>query len=66
MVYKLIFKFHDLNENAFTVTVKTNKPEPLEDEKKEMLIYNQYNPKKAVLIDDLPWNVPEYIKTNWA
>ena len=64
-VYKLIFEFIDTKGKSFNVTAKTHKPESLEDEKKEMLLYNTINPRKAVLVDNLPWNVPEYIKNNW-
>jgi len=64
-VYKLIFEYNDTEGKPFRITAKTHNPESLEDEKKEMLFYNKIHPQKAVLVDDLPWNAPEYIKNNW-
>ena len=64
-VYKLIFEFRNEKRNIYNATARTHKPGRLLDDAEEMLYYDKTNPKKAVLVDDLPWGTPRYIKANW-
>ncbi|GEM_PF-5107408 len=64
-VYRYIFKYTDNSGKEYRVKTSTNNTEKLEDELKEKIIYNSENPRKALVVDNLPWTVPNYIKQNW-
>mgnify|MGYP006150371075 CR=1 FL=1 len=66
IVYRMHFKFVANNGKEYKISTKTHQPEKLEDEQTEKLIYHSEDPKKAILIDDLPWPIPKYIKNNWC
>lgn len=63
-VYKMTFEFKARDGMSYTVKAKSHQPEKLEDEEEELLIYWPSNPKRAVLVDDLPYNLPDYIRYN--
>ncbi len=54
MVYKLTFEFVADDGQRHTVTANSHQPENLEDETLEKVLYNPYNPKSAVVVDNLP------------
>ncbi|MCT4640227.1 MAG: hypothetical protein N4A72_21195 [Bacteroidales bacterium] len=64
-VYKYIFKYIDSKGKEHRVTAKTHNTHKLEDELREKIIYSSDDPRKAILVDTLPWTVPDYIKENW-
>jgi len=64
-VYRMTFQYKDNTGSIHKVTVKTHSTYELEDEKDEKIIFHSDDPSKAVLVDNLPWTVPKYIKLNW-
>ncbi len=56
-VMQMFFEFIDNNGNKHTISTKTHKPEKLEDERFEQLLYLDEDPKKAVLVDSLPASI---------
>ncbi|MEM9390659.1 MAG: hypothetical protein AAGA02_09295 [Bacteroidota bacterium] len=61
-VYRLTFSFQAENGQSYHVSAKTHKTHRLEDEHKEILIYDPMDPNKAYLADSLPWGVPRWVK----
>jgi hypothetical protein len=59
-VYKLTFEFAASDSKTYQVTVNSYKDDRLEDETYEKLVYNPENPRKAVLLDQLPAGIKEY------
>ena len=53
-VYKLTFEFTTDDGRRYEATARSHRPFVLEDEPQEQLLYDPYNPKKAVLLDSLP------------
>jgi len=64
-VYKMVFRFIAHDKKVYEAITKTHKSEKLEDEKSEKIIYHKDNPNKALIVDSLPWSVPEFIKREW-
>jgi len=66
-IYKLTFEFTAEDGKTYKTRVKTEKPQELENEAAEPLLYEPTNPSYAVMLDDLPGGprVDEhgYIKT---
>jgi hypothetical protein len=54
MVYKLTFDFVDATGSHYQTSAKTHRPETLEDESMERVLYDPGNPSYAVLFDNLP------------
>lgn len=61
-VYKMTFKFKAIDGESYLIYTKTHRPENLEDEKKEALIYDPSNPSEGILLDSLPWYTGRSIK----
>ena len=59
-VYKLTFEFTASDAKIYKVTVNSFRDGRLEDEIYEKLIYDQRNPEKAVLLDQLPPGIKDY------
>jgi len=59
-VYKLTFEFTASDAKIYKVTVNSFRDGRLEDEIYEKLIYDQRNPEKAVLLDQLPAGIKDY------
>ncbi len=53
-VYRLTFKFEGADKKTHTATAKTHRPEVLEDDARERLLYDPARPEDAVLFDALP------------
>ncbi len=53
-VFKMIFRFTDLQGRERKITAKTHLAHRLEDEAQEKLLYLRESPSRAVLIDTLP------------
>lgn len=53
-VYKLTFQYMDQFGQAHSVETKTHRPEKLEDDFEERLIYDPHRPAQAVMMDALP------------
>ncbi len=53
-VYKLTFEFKASDGRTYEVTSRTHKPEALEDDAQERLLYDPFSPSYAVLFDSLP------------
>lgn len=53
-VHKLTFELVADTGNTYEVTAKTHRPEVLEDEAKEVVLYDPQNPSYAVMLDSLP------------
>lgn len=64
-VYKMRFNFKDSKGMERELKIKTHLPHKLEDDKFEKVIYHSDDPNKAILVDSLPWTVPNYIKSNF-
>jgi len=60
-VYKLTFEFTASDAKSYRVTVNSFRDQRLEDETYEKLVYDQGNPEKAVLLDQLPAGIKEYL-----
>lgn len=56
-VTKVISHFH---------TFKSSQKSRLEDEEQELLMYLKEYPKKALVLDQLPWPINKYVKKNWT
>ncbi|MFA5795466.1 MAG: DUF3592 domain-containing protein [Candidatus Brocadiia bacterium] len=54
IVYKLAFEFTAGNGSKYEAVAKTHKPEVLEDNAQEQLLYEETNPAYAVMLDSLP------------
>ncbi|MEW6027421.1 MAG: hypothetical protein AB1599_09035 [Planctomycetota bacterium] len=54
VVYKLTFEFTAEDGAKYDAVAKSHKPELLEDEAEEQLLYDETNPEYAVLLDALP------------
>ncbi len=65
-VYKYTFEFNDENEHSHLYTFKSKHKSRLEDEGKELLMYLKDKPKKALVLDHLPWPINKYVKKNWT
>jgi hypothetical protein len=55
-VYKLTFEFAASDGTVNQAVAKTHRPEVLEDEEHEPLLYDPSRPEYAVMLDDLPGN----------
>jgi len=64
-VYKMIFRYMANDGKVYDTIVKTHKTSKLEDEHSEKIIYHTKNPNQAVVVDSLPWSLPQYIKNEW-
>lgn len=53
-VYALTFEFFAEDGSVHRVTSRTHRPETLEDEPTEALVYDPQDPDRAVTLDDLP------------
>ena len=53
-VYKLTFEFTADDGQVYEVINKTTATDVLEDDAQERLLYNPYNPRYAVMLDNLP------------
>ena len=53
-VYKLVFDFEGCDGARYEATAKTHRPEKLEDERDEPLLYDPTRPSQAVMLDALP------------
>ena len=53
-VYKLTFEFVAEDGYTYQAVAKSNKPEILEDEAQEPLLYDPAEPRNAVMLDSLP------------
>ena len=53
-VYKLVFDFKGCDGATYEATAKTHRPEKLEDERDEPLLYDPMYPSRAVMLDALP------------
>lgn len=53
-IYKLTFEFTAENRQNYKAVTKTEKPEKLEDEAAEPLLYDPIDPSHAVMLDALP------------
>lgn len=53
-VLRMIFEFEVPRQGTFEVEVKTHRPERLEDEEREPLVYDPGDPDAAVMLDKLP------------
>jgi hypothetical protein len=62
-VYKLFFELKANDGNTYEVSSSTSRPEKLQDEAFEKLVYDAANPADAVLIDSLPKVVKNYFST---
>jgi len=56
-VYRMTFEYTAQNGVTGRVTARTNSPERLEDQSRELLLYDPRDLAKAFLIDDLPGTV---------
>jgi hypothetical protein len=55
-VYKLTFEFAASDGTSHQAVAKSHRPEVLEDEEHEPLLYDPSRPEYAVMLDDLPGN----------
>lgn len=55
-VYKMTFEFAASDGSSCQVIAKTHRPEALEDEEQEPLLYDPSRPDYAVMMDNLPGN----------
>lgn len=53
-VYRLTFEFEADRGGTYEVVGKTHRPEALEDEDRERVVYDPRNPADAALLDELP------------
>ena len=53
-VYKFTFEFIADDGGTYEAIAKTHLTRNLEDENKEPLLYDQYNPSYAIMLDSLP------------
>ncbi len=53
-VYKLVFDFEGCDGARYEASAKTHRPEKLEDEQDEPLLYDPMYPSRAVMLDALP------------
>ncbi|UCG49609.1 MAG: DUF3592 domain-containing protein [Phycisphaerales bacterium] len=53
-VYKLVFDFEGCDGVRYEASAKTHRPEKLEDERDEPLLYDPMYPSRAVMLDALP------------
>ena len=53
-VYKLIFQYTDRLGQNHQVETRTHRPEKLEDDSEEQVLYDPLRPARAVLVDALP------------
>ena len=59
----MFFEF-TADAKVYKISANTHEPEKLEDEEKEMLVYDPENPEKATLVDNLPKVVRKYLEEN--
>lgn len=64
-VYDMYFSFRDQQGREHEIKSRTHLSRRLEDEAWELMIYLPKNPKRAVMVDLLPWSIPSHIKTHW-
>ena len=57
LVYRMTFEYTAQNGMTSRVTARTNSPERLEDQSRELLLYDPQDLARAFLIDDLPGTV---------
>ena len=57
LVYRMTFEYTAQNGMTSRVTARTNSPERLEDQSRELLLYDLQDLARASLIDDLPGTV---------
>jgi hypothetical protein len=53
-VLRLTFEFDVPGQGIFQAVAKTHRPERLEDEEQELLVYDRRDPGQAVMLDSLP------------
>lgn len=53
-VYRLTFEYTDQFGQQHQVETKTHRPEKLEDDAEERLLYDSWRPQRAVFVDTLP------------
>lgn len=53
-VYRLSFEFQDDSGQRHTASARTHRPRTLEDNDSELLLYDENQPSKAVMMDNLP------------
>lgn len=64
-VYDMYFSYHDQQGQEHELKSRTHLSRRLEDEAWELMIYDTKKPKRAVMVDLLPWSIPSHIKTHW-
>ena len=57
MVYRMTFEFKAKNGAPGSTTLRANRPERLEDDSRELVLYDPEDLRKAVLVDSLPGNL---------
>ncbi len=57
------FTFKDMNGNEFTAIGSTHKPELVEDEAEERIIYDPDDPANAVVVDAMPASVRKFLSS---
>lgn len=65
-VYKLTFSFIAKDGESYETSIRTSKPEKLEDDRNKTLIYHKNNPNRALMLDGLPWSTGKVIKQRWC
>jgi len=53
-VYRFEFRFEDSSGNSHTIVAKTHRTELVEDEERELVLYDPERPERAVVVDTLP------------
>jgi hypothetical protein len=61
-VYKVYFNFTTKDGLLTESMVRTHRPNLVEDEEREQLVYDTVHPQKAVLIDTLPRSVRKFLE----
>ncbi|MDW7690395.1 hypothetical protein R9C00_23455 [Flammeovirgaceae bacterium SG7u.111] len=54
VIYKMFFKFKAIDGNEYMAVTHTHETDALEDEEKEVLLYNPQKPREGILFDNLP------------
>lgn len=64
--YEYTFEFFDEDNTKHQHSFKSPKLKRLEDESEELIMYLKTNPKRAVVLDSLPWPMNKYVKKHWT
>lgn len=64
-VYLLNFEYSARDGRKHFLNTRTHLLRKLTDESKELIIYSSHNPQKAIMVDTLPYDMPQFIKHNW-